>query len=335
MSETSRQNNAQRQDPSPATVRDLKVRQYQAGDLVVRLQCNLDEVHQLAARLWHLQIEQKKPNRCHFIEMSIEELAASPSAPLQRKERWQVDLPEIRLQFGSVLNCRMDLEAGSLKAEICRRWLQDCPLEASRLFLESPMATFMSSRGWQVLHAAALVRPAGAIVVRGANGTGKSTLAAAAWLHGWTLLGDESVLVHRQDPSRLCAAVQELAVRPDIAARLEVQDSGTPFWNGHETKIRLPLKPASEPAARQARHLATVLLGDFQSQGRARLEALQPQEFISAFSEGAIPQENWFGSPEEIAKEWSERPCYRLNGHQDLAGALQALSSLCHSSSKR
>lgn len=66
-----------------------------------------------------------------------------------------------------------------------------------------------------ILHAAALARADGAIVVVGSSGAGKSSLAAAAWSHGWSLLADDLVVVTRRDERVWVRGIRRPPLLPD------------------------------------------------------------------------------------------------------------------------
>ena len=63
--------------------------------------------------------------------------------------------------------------------------------EIDRFALSTPLAALSLQRGLPALHAAAVVGPAGAVVLCGDSAAGKSTLAAALTLRGWSLLADD------------------------------------------------------------------------------------------------------------------------------------------------
>ncbi len=155
----------------------------------------------------------------------------------------------------------------------------------ARTLLEAPSAVLLGRRGWQVLHAGAVVGPRGAAVVRGPSGAGKSTLVAAAHRAGLGVLGDESVFVSRRDPDALSASVRELALREDSARLLGIFDATEPAFTGREAKRRVDLFDGSAPCDRRARRAAAVLLGP-REPGPARLTPLKGVAFLDAFRAG-------------------------------------------------
>jgi len=150
---------------------------------------------------------------------------------------------------------------------------------------------------------------------------------AAAHRAGLGVLGDESVLVARDDPDALLAAVLDVSLLPDAVRLLDLDDAVTGPGSGAEPKRRLDLLTSSNPAVRRARRVATVLLGS-RTGGPARLEPLSPARFLEQFREGGIPQEVRFGTPDHVAQHWARHGAYSLSGATDLSGAVTLLSEL-------
>lgn len=248
--------------------------------------------------------------------------------PGDESERWEVKLPRFQLDLGEHLHIEMDAQEAWMEARISLELLASDPAAVSRLLLETPAAILLAHRGWIALHGAAICGPRGAVVVRGANGAGKSTLTAAAAAAGMPVFGDESVLVERGAGSRVTVAVHEVLIRPDVARLLQADQSLGWTSGGGEQKLRVPPGPALGPDQRVAPHLATVLLGDREMRGGARLRELDETAFRAAFPAGEIAQERWSGSPEAIAASWSKRPTYCLDGYVDLSGALHLIETL-------
>ncbi len=196
----------------------------------------------------------------------------------------------------------------------------------ARTLLEAPAAVLLGRRGWQVLHAGAVVGPRGAAVVRGPSGAGKSTLVAAAHRAGLGVLGDESVFVSRRDPDALAASVRDLALREDSARLLGIFEATEPAFTGREVKRRVDLFNGSGPHDRLARRAAAVLLGP-REPGPARLTPLTGHAFVEAFRAGEIPQERSPGDPDGVARSWAADG-WLLSGASDLDGAVRLLKGL-------
>lgn len=250
----------------------------------------------------------------------------SPAQPFE--ERWSVGTDDAELSLGDdQLHAHIECARGRFMGRVSAGLVADQPSLVARLLLETSAAALLARRGYGVLHAGAVAGPAGAVVIRGSAGAGKSTLVAAAHRSGLGVLGDESVLAARSDPDELLAAVRDVTLLPDARRLLGLDDAHTAPAGGTEGKRRLELFFSSTPAVRRARRVATVLLGS-RNGGPARLEPLDPETFLREFRRGEIAQEQWSGTPEHIAEHWARNGAYRLAGAADLAGAVELLASL-------
>jgi hypothetical protein len=243
-------------------------------------------------------------------------------------ERWSVGTDDVELSLGDDhLYARIECARGGVAGRVSAALVAAQPSLVARLLLETPAAAMLARRGYCVLHAGVVVGPAGAVVIRGSAGAGKSTLVAAAYRSGLDVLGDESVLAARNDPDELLAAVRDVTLLPDARRLLGLDDALTAPVGGMEDKRRLDLFSSSTPAERCARRVATVVLGS-RNGGRARLEPLVPETCLREFRRGEIVQEDWSGTPDHIAEHWSRSGAYRLAGTADLAGAVALLTDL-------
>jgi hypothetical protein len=295
-------------------------------DLIV-LRTNDARLSALADRLWFRASRAQRVPAATPIILTIRVESRSRRWPEQLKERWRVEPDRAELTVGSWLRARIDFRRARLAARIASSLPELEPGLIARLLLETPSAALLARRAYAVVHAAAIVGPAGAVVIRGAPGAGKSTLAAAAFQAGLDILGDETVLVSRSDPDELLAAVRDLALLPSSTRLLGLQGAVTSTTPSKERKDRFDLLSSSHPGTRRVQRVATVLLGS-RSPGPARLERLEPEVFVREFQRGAIPQERWSGTPDYIAERWSRGQAYGLNGSEDLAGAVELLRGL-------
>ena len=243
------------------------------------------------------------------------------------EEHWQVGPDVVELSLGEVLEARIDCADGRLVARVSSALLGAEPALVARLLFEAPVGALLARRSYGVVHAGAITGPRGAVVVRGAPGAGKSTLVAAAHQAGLGVLADEAILVARHDPDELLAAVREVTLLPDAARLLGLEAVVTAVGSPRRVKRRLDLFASSTPARRQARRVASVVLGA-RAGGPARLEPLAPEAFLEEFDRGAIVQEDWGGPSANIAAHWSRHGAYRLSGASDLAGAVRLLGHL-------
>ncbi len=88
-------------------------------------------------------------------------------------------------------------------------------LDAVDLLCQYGVAAAVAGPDRAVLHAAALARDGGAVVVVGSSGSGKSSLAAAAMATGWSLLADDLVVVRRTDVGLRVRGVRRPPMLPD------------------------------------------------------------------------------------------------------------------------
>lgn len=257
----------------------------------------------------------------------------APDDPLpERLLRWTVGEGRFTAEIGDALRASIRERPARIDVRLAAGLLDAAPLTAVRYGLEVPVAVLLARRAFTVVHAAAVVGSRGAVVVRGSAGAGKSTLAAACWQAGLDVLSDDSLLVARDDPDDLAAAVRDLALLPDAGAWLGIATE--PAFTGGEAKRRVDLLASSTPARRRARRLATVLLGP-RSPGPARLVPLAGETFVAAFPAGEIPQERQLGNLDALARAWADGPVFRLDGGEDLDGAVRLVTQLAGASTPR
>lgn len=279
----------------------------------------------LAGKLWERTDGSTAHRNAIRLRVTLRPGPAPGSLP-ERDLSWDHGEELFTLSHPHLLTVRIHLRDALIEAEASDRLLGAAPSFAARYLLEAPAAVLFTRRAFTVLHAGAVVGANGAVVLRGAAGAGKSTLVAAAWRAGLCVLADESLLVAREDPDELAAAVRDLALQPDAARLLALDGAAEPAFCGGEEKRRIDLFAGSNPAVRRARRAATLLLGP-RSPGPARLVSLEPRAFEAEFRMGEIPQER-LGDPEAIARSWGAQRSWRLDGAVDLAGAVAILRSL-------
>jgi hypothetical protein len=242
-------------------------------------------------------------------------------------EQWVVEAGHISLNDPGSLYVRTDLQPPRVTGRIAHSMLTTRPADVARLVLEAPGAELLARRSFMVVHGGTVVGPAGAVVIRGRSGAGKSTLVAAAYQAGLGVLGDETVLVSRDDCDDLAATVRDLTVLPDTARLLDLEAATELVASGDRQKRRIDLFSNSTPAARRARRVTTVLLGE-RDRAPARLVPLTPSQFAAEFPNGEIVQERWAGDPDWLARAWGQRGGFRLDGAADLSGALRLLRQI-------
>lgn len=295
------------------------------GD-AIRLESNDGRVFRLAEKLWERSRPGSEPT--HPIGLRVTVRPGGAGGPLPERDlAWEHGPESYVASVEGVLVVRIGLGNARVSATVNEDLLDEAPSFAARTLLEAPAAVLLSRRGCTVLHAGAVVGPRGAVVLRGAAGAGKSTLAAAAWRAGITVLADESLLVSREDADRLAASVRDLTLLPDAVHLLGLDGATEDAFAGGEAKRRIDLFRDSTPEKRVARRAATLLLGP-RFPGPARLVPLGGEEFRAAFREGEIPQERQGGDPDAVAEAWAGEESWRLDGAGDLAGAVAILRRL-------
>lgn len=296
-----------------------------APGAAIRLESNDERVVLLAEKLWERAAVE--PSRRPPIEIRVAVVPGPFPGPLpERLLRWEQGESHWIASVAGVLRARVDLD-GHVDAEVVEGLIEGDPSFAARVLLEAPAAILLCHRGFAALHAGAVVGPRGAVVLRGAAGAGKSTLVAAAWRAGLGVLADESLLVSREDTGLLAASVRDLTLLPDAERLLGLESVTEEAFSGGERKRRVDLFRDSTPRQRVSRRAATLLIGR-RSPGPARLVPLGHDEFRAAFLDGEIPQERMGGDPEVVARAWAGRESWRLDGAEDLEGAVAILGGL-------
>lgn len=326
---------------------------YAVPDDAIRLEADDERVHLLAEKLWFRSPEDADPAPLDaperggtggarslpgpiLLDVRVVDAAAlsatrretpATAADAERRLRWTHREEEYVAVVPGLVLLRVDLANARAEARVSRALVEKAPAFVARLLLESPVAVLLARRGFTVLHAGAVVGPGGAVVVRGGAGAGKSTLVAAAWRAGFGVLADESLLVGRDDADRLASSVRDLTLLPDATRLLGLDDATEEAFTGGEEKRRVDLFRLSTPERRAAARVATLLLGP-RRPGPARLVPLGHEEFRAAFRDGEIPQERRGGDPDSVARAWASRASWRLDGAEDLAGAVEILGRL-------
>jgi hypothetical protein len=129
---------------------------------------------------------------------------------------------------------RDPLVATASASELCVGGPADS-LAFRRLFL-AMSSHLLAHHGRFVVHAAAVVRDAGAVVFFGGSGQGKSTSVAAAMADGWRVLGDE-LIVLRMDGT----GIEAQGIPRPLAIPGEVADGliGTPIDADERSRIEI------------------------------------------------------------------------------------------------
>jgi hypothetical protein len=102
----------------------------------------------------------------------------------------------------------------------------------------------LRARGRYMIHASAVVEPGGgAWLFCGDSGSGKSTLAWVLVRHGWSLLGDDGVLLESTAPGVVARAWRDpLRVSLALAARFPELAAFTSRMSVRDARMRVPLE---------------------------------------------------------------------------------------------
>jgi len=289
----------------------------------IDLHTNSADVARLAARLWRAgPPASASPRSPLILTVSVVEGAGTPGAP-ESLLAWHAREDGFELEAGSALRGILQWDRRQATITLTRGLLAQAAAFVARTALEAPAAAFLARGAFVAIHAASVCGRRGALILRGASGAGKSTLAAAAASQGLHVLGDESVLVARDDADAITASVREVAVRTDVAFLVGLRKSKNFTLDESNEKIRIALPVLHRPDDRTAKRVTTWILGR-RDGGPARLLPMTRQAFVQAFREGATPEEEVGGEAvEQVMERWAEGPVWRLEGAADLHGAIE------------
>lgn len=173
-----------------------------------------------------------------------------------------------------------------------RRWVT---VRNSMLFV---LARLLLAQDRFLLHGAAVRRDEGALLVVGESGAGKSSLAYAAHLAGWHVLGDDMVAIGTN------LRVQGIPRVPTIPADVAAGTDGEPL--PHDPRERLEL-PQFELDRREAP--ITGVLVCRHDDGPGRLAVASPTDAVAAlvpaFVLSALPRPvtRWFPLATQLARQ--------------------------------
>jgi hypothetical protein len=134
------------------------------------------------------------------------------------------------------------------------------PATLRHLLLDQVLPLALAASGETVFHAAAVSRHDTTIVICGAAGTGKSTMAAALASGGFTLRADDGVLVTVGDDVRVTGSYPGLRLWPASADRLGFADR-VPVSEG-SAKVRVRAPGATDGGSAPVDRLYVLARGD-------------------------------------------------------------------------
>ncbi|MQA90441.1 MAG: hypothetical protein GEU90_09420 [Gemmatimonas sp.] len=160
------------------------------------------------------------------------------------------------------------------------------------------------------LHAAAVVRGDSAILLAGPSGTGKSTLAYAAWRHGFSLLADEPVYVQLRPDFRVWGRRSRVHLVPDSTVHFpELRDHPPTRLPSGKSKVVVELR---DRVRRYADHAGICLLRR-RDETRPALERIAPERAVAELSTDLEPGFDLFaGTIRERLARIAQRGAWRL-----------------------
>ncbi len=191
----------------------------------------------------------------------------------------------------------------------------------------------VQSWGGQMAHASAVAGPAGAALVVGPGGAGKSTVALGCWGSGLTYLGDDyCTVLPDADGGFLVASLYATAkleaehlrkLHPSLALK------EPPSWAKKHPKVILPLDGELRSQGRSAK-LAAVVVPKIVEQLGCELEECRPAEALAALAPSSIFQAPLLGQEAFAfyARLVARTPCFRLRLGRtmgDIAGRMKEL----------
>jgi len=133
---------------------------------------------------------------------------------------WQVAAESFLLEVPSV--ARYLVEAGQ---SITIDPVPTADAEIIGHFLRmAPMAALLYQQGMCALHASAVVKDSGAVLLAGDSGTGKSTLLKLLLQHGWKMLADDLSIIGLDEIGQAVVypSFPEIALWPDAIRNMEI-----------------------------------------------------------------------------------------------------------------
>lgn len=147
------------------------------------------------------------------------------------------------------------------------------------------MAILLYQRGFMVLHASAVQINKRALVLLGASGSGKSSLAAALYSRGHDLIADDVSGVRiRRNSSLVVPGYPQLKLSSEAAVSLGL--SSQDLFSLHETEEKLGLRIERGFSTQPATLSAIYLLSD---EDAHKIKKLNPQEAVIELVRHSLP----------------------------------------------
>ena len=136
------------------------------------------------------------------------------------------------VEFVDLAIVEVDRESGSVVFD-----RQLAPDMEQHLLLDHVLPLVLAQKGALVLHGGLISRDQKAAVLMGASGVGKSTLTAFAWQRGWTVGGDDGVVLFATDPPMAEPTYTTVRLSPASADLLGIDRQAASSVVG---KVRIP-----------------------------------------------------------------------------------------------
>jgi hypothetical protein len=171
----------------------------------------------------------------------------------------------------------------------------------------------LRQRGRYLVHAAGAVDPMGrAWLLAGDSGSGKSTLAYALARSGWTVLGDDGVLIERAGPGLFARPWREpLRVSRGLMGAFPELDAGHLVAQWGDARCRIPM---SMPTAASAPVIAVVLLERAASFAMTPIGPVSALAALVRLSPWVILDDDYARPHLELLRHAASQPVFRL-GH--------------------
>lgn len=129
-----------------------------------------------------------------------------------------------------------------------------------RFLRMTPTAALLFQRGVLALHAAAVSNGAGAVLLAGDSGAGKSSLAAALALRGWSLLSDDLAAVGLNPAGEpvVRPTFPDLALWPDSLNKLGIDSAGLPRLDANRLSLSVPQRFSKDSLPLRAVYFLSV-----------------------------------------------------------------------------
>jgi hypothetical protein len=203
----------------------------------------------------------------------------------------------------------------------------DAPLVSS-LYLEAALFYLLECRGFLGIHAAALARGGRGLLLRGASGQGKTTLAYAAARRGFQALSEDVVWVELER-AVWWGAPWTFHLLPD-ARRLFPELAGRPLErqpNG-EVKVVVELESVRPGSTAPSAQAGPVVMLSRRPGSPSRLAAIDPARAWREWLAGCAQREREVPGYEAAVAGLLRGGCFRLRLGDDLDAAIDLLEPL-------